>query len=87
MAAMKQFGGEKDEAPALDIDLGLTGTSSFEQRSFIGYLVGTGIGLAEAIRALEEDGDAASTKLAGILASARNNIDAAVFLLVAGEDA
>jgi hypothetical protein len=85
MAAMKAFG-EQEEAPALDLTLGLNGGNNNQQRAFIGFLNGLSAQLSPVIDALEQDGDETTTRLAQVLAPARNNIDAAVFLLVAGGD-
>jgi hypothetical protein len=85
MATMQQFGGDKPQAPSFDLELGLHGESTYEQRALTAYLVEQGISIAMVVTALEEDGDAAATRLASVLTAARNQIDAAVFLLVAGE--
>jgi hypothetical protein len=75
-----------DEAPALDLSLGLHGGGNDQQRSLARWLVVLGQELSPVIDALAQDGDEATTRLAQLLAPARDSIDAALFVLVAGED-
>jgi hypothetical protein len=75
-----------DEAPALDLSLGLHGGGNDQQRSLAKWLVALGQELSPVIDALEQDGDEATSKLAQLLTPARNAIDAALYVLVAGEE-
>jgi hypothetical protein len=83
--ALKTAFGTPDEAPVIDLELGLVGPQKDQLRSLASFLVQINQNLAPVIDALEADGSAAAKKIAQALSPARNSIDGAVYLIVVGD--
>ena len=65
--------------------IGLGPDTDHGDRQLLAYLARVGAELAPLVEKLEMEGDEKCTRLARVLAPARNQIDAAVFLLVTEE--